>query len=127
MSKSKKTFQFKDLKVWQKALDFADKVIDITENLNTSSKHFRLIEQIEAASASISQNIAEGKGRRSKKEFVQYLYISRGSLYESITLLNLFERRKWISIETLEEMENDGVEIASMLKGLINSIYRSGD
>ena len=67
----------------------------------------------------------EGKGRRSKKEFAQYLYISRGSLYESITLLNLFQRRKWISIETMEEMEDEGVEIASMLKGLINSIYRS--
>ena len=115
------------MKVWQRALDFADKVLDITENLNTSSKHFRLIEQIEAASASISQNIAEGKGRRSKKEFVQYLYISRGSLYESITLLNLFQRRNWISIGTLEEMEDEGVEIASMLKGLINSIYRSED
>ena len=127
MRRTKGSFQFKDLIVWQKALDFADKVLDITENLNTSSKHFRLIEQIEAASASISQNIAEGQGRRSKKEFVQYLYIARGSLYESITLLNLFQRRKWISIEALEDMENDGVEIASMLKGLINSIYRSED
>ena len=100
-------------------------MLDITENLNTNSKHYRLIEQAEAASASIAQNISEGKGRRSKKEFIQYLYISRGSLYESITLLILFHRRKWISTPTLVELEDNGVEIASMLKGLINSIYKS--
>jgi len=67
----------------------------------------------------------EGKGRRSKKEFVQFLYISRGSLYEVITLLNIFERRKWITTLKLDQMESEGVEIASMIKGLINSIYIS--
>jgi four helix bundle protein len=60
-------FGFKKLVVWQKALDFADEVIELTEHLNTSGKHFRLIEQVESSSASISQNIAEGKGRNSKK------------------------------------------------------------
>ena len=103
-------------------MDFADHVIDITENLNTNSKHYRLIEQIEGAAASVAQNIAEGKGRISKKEFVQYLYIARGSLYEAITLLILFERKNWISEEILEEMENLAIEIASMIKGLIKSI-----
>ena len=86
-------FGFKKLIVWQKALDFADMVIDLTEHLNTSGKHFRLIEQIESSSASVSQNIAEGKGRKSKKEFEHYLYIARGSLYETVTLLNLFYKR----------------------------------
>ena len=61
----KPIFGFKDLKVWQKALDFADEVIELTENLNTKYKHFRLIEQIEGSSASVAQNISEGKGRNS--------------------------------------------------------------
>ena len=116
-------FGFKKLIVWQKALDFADKVIDLAEHLNTSGKHFRLIEQIEASSASIVQNIAEGKGRNSKKEFVHYLYISRGSLYETVTILNLFYKRSWIEIEKLKKMEKEALEIAKMIKGLINSLY----
>ena len=116
-------FNFKELKVWQKAIDFADQVINVTENLNSDRRHYRLIEQLESSSASVAQNISEGKGRFSKKEFVQYLYISRGSLYETITLLNLFERRKWISREILSQLEEKAFEIASMIKGLINSIY----
>ncbi len=115
-------FAFKELKVWQKALHFADDVIDLTENLNTDRKHFRLIEQIESSSASVAQNIAEGKGRFSKKEFRQYLYIARGSLYETVTLLNLFQLRNWIAKDQLDEMEFQAFEIAKMLKGLINSI-----
>lgn len=113
---------FKELIVWQKAMNFADKVIDLSENLDTKGKHFRLIEQIESAAASIPQNIAEGKGRISKKEFARFLYIARGSLYETITILILFERRKWISKEEISKLESDAIEIASMLKGLIKSI-----
>jgi four helix bundle protein len=83
-----------------------------------------LIEQVESSSASISQNIAEGKGRNSKKEFEHYLYIARGSIYETVTLLNLFYKRSWIEPEKLNEMENEALEIAKMLKGLINSFYK---
>jgi len=115
-------FNFKDLKVWQKSLQFASDVIEITENLNTHKNHYRLIEQIEASSASIAQNIGEGKGRYSKKEFKQYLYFSRGSLYETITVLNLFRKRNWITQEQLDKMETDASEIGKMINGLINNI-----
>ena len=125
MSSKEKVFGFKDLLVWQKAIDYADVVIDTCEKLETERKHFRLMEQVESAAASISQNIAEGKGRNSKKEFIQYLYIARGSLNETVSLLNLFARRKWITSKQLDEIESLGIEIVSMLKGLINSISKS--
>ena len=115
-------FAFKDLLVWQKAIDFADYVISLAEDLNSNAKHYRLIEQIEAAASSVASNIAEGKGRNSKKEFRHYLYISRGSLYETVTLAIIFQRRNWISQEDLERVEAEALEIASMTKGLINSI-----
>ena len=89
-------FGFEDLEVWNKAIEFADQVIDLIECLDTNRKHFRLIEQLEATSTSIAMNIAEGKGRYSKKEFRQFLYIARGSLYETVTLLEIFRRRGWI-------------------------------
>ncbi|MFW5820753.1 MAG: four helix bundle protein [Bacteroidota bacterium] len=73
-------------------------------------------------STSISMNIAEGKGRNSRKEFIQFLYIARGSLYETITLLNIFHKREWINNEELQTLEEEGIEIASMIKGLINSM-----
>lgn len=117
-------FGFKDLKVWQKSMDFADGVLEIAENISSERKHFRLVEQIESSSTSIPQNIAEGKGRNSQKEFIHFLYIARGSLYETVTLLNIFYRRKWITIETLKAAEEQALEIASMLKGLINAIYK---
>lgn len=118
-------FGFKELVVWQKSIDFSDKILDLAENLNAGSKHFRLIEQIEASTVSIPSNIAEGKGRESKKEYIRFLYIARGSLYETISILTLFERRKWISNEQLNKLEKDGLEITSMLKGLINAISKS--
>jgi four helix bundle protein len=115
-------FAYEKLEVWNKAIEFTVRVIDVVENINTDRKHYRLIEQIEASSASIPMNIAEGKGRYSKKEFIHYLYISRGSLYETMTLLEIFRRKKWISNYTYSQLEKFGIEIASMIKGLINSI-----
>ena len=117
-------FAFKELKVWQKSIDFADTVIDLIDNLETDRKHFRLIEQLESAVASIAQNIAEGKGRKSKKEFTQFLYIARGSVYETITLLIIFQKRGWISEETLQELEASGKEIIKMIKGFINYLNK---
>ena len=117
-------FGYEDLDVWNRAVEFAVEVIDLVENITTDRKHYRLLEQIESSSASVSMNIAEGKGRYSKKEFVQYLYISRGSLYETMTLLEIFKRKKWISVKSFSEFEQRGKEIASMLKGLINSISK---
>jgi len=115
-------FGYEDLKVWNMAVDFAVKVIELVENLETDRKHYRLFEQIEASSTAISMNIAEGKGRYSKKEFIHFSYIARGSLYETMTLLEIFRRKKWISTDKYTQLEEDAKEIASMIKGLINSI-----
>ena len=115
-------FAYEKLDVWNKAVDFAVQVIDTVENIDTGRKHYRLLEQIEASSTSIAMNIAEGKGRFSKKEFKQYLYIARGSLYETMTLLEILRRKKWVSDDDYTRLESNGKEIASMIKGLINSI-----
>jgi len=70
-------------------------------------------------------NIAEGKGRASKKEFIQFLYIARGSIYETLTLLEIFLRQDWITQDIYIELETASIEIIRMLKGLINSISHS--
>ena len=118
-------FAYEDLDVWSKAVDFAVRVIELVDSLDTSRKHFRLLEQIEASSTSISTNIAEGKGRFSKKQFVHYCYIARGSLYETMTFLEIFKRVGWISESDLIPLRQEAMSIASMIKGLINSIKKS--
>jgi four helix bundle protein len=116
---------YKDLQVWQKSMVFADEVIQLIDEMETPRKHYRLFEQLEAAVTSVPMNIAEGKGRNSKKEFVHFLYIARGSLYETLTLLEIFKMRGWLNNENFTELENKSNEIAKMLKGLINSIAYS--
>jgi four helix bundle protein len=115
-------FGFEDLEVWQKAVTFAEIVINFAEKINTNHKHYRLIEQLESASTSISLNIAEGKGRHSRKEFVQFLYIARGSLYETVTLLIVFHSLNWIDDKQLDELKQSGDEIGKMLSALIKNI-----
>ena len=111
-------FGFEDLEVWSRAIEFAVLVIDTIECLETDRKHYRLIEQLEAASTSVAMNIAEGKGRYSKKEFRQFLYIARGSLYETITLLEIFRRRDWITSEQYSNLEDQAKVIVKMIVGL---------
>ncbi len=121
----KARFGFEDLEVWQKAVEFARMVIGLSEKIDTNRKHFRLIEQLEAASTSVALNIAEGKGRYSKREFIQFLYVARGSLYETITLLIMFHKNGWINENKLEEAKVSAEEIGKMLSGLIASIKNS--
>ncbi len=68
----------------------------VVETIDTDRKHYRLLEQIEACSTSVSMNIAEGKGSWSLKEYKQFLFYSRGSLYETLTLMKIFKMRNWI-------------------------------
>lgn len=122
---SKNKFSFEDLEVWQKAVDFTKIIIDLSEKINTERKHYRLLEQLESASTSIAMNIAEGNGRYSKKEFLQFLYFARGSLYETITLITVFYKNNWINNKQFEEVRDYAEEIGKMLSGLINSIKRT--
>jgi len=118
-------FSFEHLNVWQKAVEFAYKVISVAEKMRADRKHYRLIDQLEAASTSVALNIAEGKGRYSKKEFIKFLYIARASLYETITLLIIFHKNEWIGEEFLIEFKVFGDEIGKMISSLINSIRKS--
>ena len=122
MVKKEEPIRFKELNVWKRAVEWARDVILLVDKMQTDRKHYRLIEQLESAVTSVSMNISEGKGRYSKKEFVHFLYISRGSAYETITLLNIFNSLNWITKETLDKFEAEGIEIIKMLNMLIKSI-----
>ena len=118
-------FGYEDLGVWQRSADWAVMIVGLVDELQTDRKHYRLIEQLESACTSVSMNIAEGKGRFSKKEFVHFLYVSRGSLYETITLLEIFSKLSWLENEKFRKIKCEAIEIAKMLNSLIRSIKQS--
>jgi len=116
------TFAFEKLDVYQWALNFSVAVIGIIDEVKTPRKHLRLIEQLESSSTSVALNIAEGKGRFSKKEFKQFLYIARGSLYETVAMLQILLKKKWLEEKPYQKLSVEAEEINKMLSGLINSL-----
>ena len=121
---NKDRFSFEDLKVWQEAVDFADQCLDIIEKIETDRKHYRLIDQLESAATSPALNIAEGKGRFSKKEFTRFLYIARGSLFETVTLLIIFRRRDWFKEKDFAMLKRRAAQLGRRINALITSLKR---
>lgn len=103
------------------AVDLAHKVLSLLEEF-PQNKHIRLISQMEAAATSPAQNIAEGRGRQHKKEFIQFLYIAEGSLFEVITLNEIFRRNKMLTDKQALDIRARCEEIDRKLIGLIKSL-----
>lgn len=121
MNDNKFVFPFEKLEVWRLSVEFADLILDLIASF-PPNKYLRLIGQMEAAVVSISQNIAEGKGRQYKKEFIQYLYIAEGSLFEVLTLTEIFYRRGLIKENDSLEIKYRAEIIDRKLHGLINTL-----
>ena len=79
-------FRFQDLRIWQFAIEIADELFDIADDLE-QRKLYRFADQIRGAGMSMSNNIAEGSGSDSKREFGRFLNIARRSTFETRILL----------------------------------------
>jgi four helix bundle protein len=100
---SKVKFRFQDLEVWKLAIEIADELFDIADKLD--HRHlYRFAEQLRGAGMSMSNNIAEGSGSNSRKEFYQFLNIARRSTFENANILMLLKKRNLITEETLERL-----------------------
>jgi four helix bundle protein len=114
-------FPFEKLEVWQKSVELADFVLGLLEHV-PQGRHLRLVSQMEGAAVSVAQNIAEGKGRQHRKEFLQYLSIAQGSFYETVTLNELFRIRKLFDEGECVEIRSRAEHIDRKLNGLMNSV-----
>ena len=119
MEEEKYVFPFERLEIWQMSVDMAEYVLGLLNRVPLS-KHMRLVSQMEGAVVSIPQNIAEGKGRQHKKEFLQFLSISQGSLYEVITLNEIFRRIKLFTEGESSEIWKKATAIDRKINGLMN-------
>lgn len=115
---------YKDLKVWQKARILVKECYRLTESYPDSEK-FGIVSQIRRSSVSICANIAEGSGRNTEKEFLNFLKISRGSSFETETLIILSFDLGYLSETNFDEMIKKTNEIQRMLHGLIKSFGKT--
>jgi four helix bundle protein len=96
-------FRFQDLRIWQLAIKIADELFDIADGLE-NKKLYRFAEQLRGAGMSMSNNIAEGSGSSSKKEFKQFLNTARRSTFENANILILLQMRNNITKESLDKL-----------------------
>ena len=115
-------FMFENLKVYQKSIDLAEEVINLTDEFPKGYSF--LTDQLNRASLSIATNIAEGNGRYTKKDRRNFFIIARGSLQECVPLLKIAKRKQFISGAEMSEMFNRLEVISKMLSGLINGIEK---
>jgi four helix bundle protein len=104
---------FKELKIWTKALDLSVRVYKITAQFPKDDR-FGLISQIKRSAVSIPSNIAEGAGRNSDKEFIYFLSVANGSAYELQTQLLISNKLNFLKDELLESMLLELDEIQKM-------------
>ena len=116
-------FRFEKLEVWQKAVDFADRVYAVTRSF-PDDERFGLTSQMRRASVSISSNIAEGSGRTSDKDFAHFVEIAYGSLMEVVSQAKVAVRRSFLDESVCDELYKHAEELARMLSGLRSSLQR---
>jgi four helix bundle protein len=115
---------FQDLRVWQQAMTLAAAAYKATEPF---PKHevYGMTSQIRRAAVSVASNIAEGKGHRSDREFLHFLFHARGSLFELETQILLAQQLQYMSEEKTKELIGLVTTVARSLTGLINSLDES--
>jgi four helix bundle protein len=112
---------YRDLIVWQKSMEMITLIYQLIKQFPNDEK-FGLTIQLKRCSVSIPSNIAEGYGRNYTKDYVRFLNISRGSLYEMQTQLQVALNLNFVDELALEKINNLSVEIEKMLNSLIKKL-----
>src|SRR5689334_20713428 len=109
---------YRDLIAWQKAMALMTEVYRVTESY-PQREIYGLTRQVREAACSVPSNIAEGKGRQTKKDYAQFLYRARGSLYETQTQLEIGRNLKFLGEDVFTKTFAQCVEVGRVLNGLI--------
>ncbi len=114
---------YQKLAVWQKSIDFVTYIYNITQ-IFPKEEAYGLTAQMRRAAISIPSNIAEGRSKRSTRDYLRFLSISYGSLAELETQLIIAEKLRYITPEIQEQMLMKTAEIGRMLNGLIKGLEK---
>ncbi len=110
---------FEEMEVYQKALQFGVKVYKLTLSDEKIAKDYGLKDQLQRAALSISNNIAEGFERETKKELIRFLYFSKGSAGECRNMFNFLLSLGYINNDNYYEYKNNVLEISKLLGNYI--------
>ncbi|MBO7067062.1 MAG: four helix bundle protein [Bacteroidaceae bacterium] len=116
-----KSSDYKQLKVWQKAMDLTIEIYNLVKLL-PKEETYALSDQMRRAVVSIPSNIAEGQGRNSDKEFINFLSVARGSLWELETQIEICGRLGYIDENKKAITYLMTTEVSKMLNALSNSL-----
>ena len=114
---------YRDLKVWQLAMDLAEKCYKLTRQF-PRDELYGMTSQVRRSAASVAANIAEGHGRNSRGEYIQFLRVAQGSLKELETHLILAARVGLISDGLIAQLLSQSEGLGKMLRALIRSLER---
>jgi four helix bundle protein len=112
---------YRDLLVWQKAIELAILIYQLSDGF-PRTEIYGLTSQIRRASVSIPSNIAEGYGRGSRKEYLQFLFVAQGSLKELETQTILSERLNYATAAQADRILSESEVVGKMLGSLIRSL-----
>ena len=116
--------KFEDIQAWQHARHLSKKIYTTTTNKNFN-RDFGLIDQIRRSAVSVMANIAEGFGRKTDKDFANFLYMSKGSAMEVISHLHVAQDQDYITKDTFNTLRNDYEQIIGKLTKLITYLQKS--
>ena len=111
--------RFEDIKAWQEARVLVNIIYDAVESNKGFTGDYRFREQIHSAAVSIMSNIAEGFSRRTTKEFVQFLFIAKGSVAEVQSQLYVALDQGYTNQERFKELYSKSDEVARLISGFI--------
>jgi four helix bundle protein len=114
-------FTYRDLEVWKQSRHLAIRVIQIMSQERQGKGDWALYDQMRRASLSVPSNIAEGDERGTNKDALRFLYISKGSLAEFRTQIDIAYAAGKLGKEEFEELETLAASVARLLGGLIRN------
>ena len=109
---------YRDLAVWEKGIALAKAIYELTATF-PADERFGLTNQMRRCSVSIPSNIAEGYGRSSDKELIQFLYVALGSSNELDTQLVISRELSYINDNSFDEARTQNDEVSKMIRSLI--------
>ncbi len=114
---------YHNLLVWKRSLEFVKLVYKLTK-LFPKDEVYGLTSQLRRSAVSVMANIVEGRGKNTDKDFVRFLYISKGSLNECQCYFELVKELEIINQEQFDYIENKRGEVGFLLYKLIKSLEK---
>ena len=116
-------FRFEQLDIWKFAVEISNQLFDLADLL-IEKKKYKFAEQLDAAAMSITNNIAEGSGSYSDKDFAHFLNIARRSTFECANIIAIIKMRGYIPLDTKDKLFEKLNHLSSMISNFRKTLLK---